>query len=173
MNKKPRGFYRDEAGRTRPITRKNVGRALARGTVIRRVVYAEDPALPSHKDDPRIVVKQSESNIVMVEKEFYGVKDKRRKNAWSFEYIYDSEGDIIRTRATGMNLKIAIERYGVKKFEHWLRELKGGLKEGFVATRMSATLLDNGDWHIKEYDFEQFDFVLMKDGRGVRSAPIG
>jgi hypothetical protein len=39
--KKASGFYRDEEGKTRPITSKNVGSALARGIVIKRVVSSE------------------------------------------------------------------------------------------------------------------------------------
>jgi len=41
MGRKPKGYFRDEEGRTRPITSRTVGSALARGLTIRRVVDEE------------------------------------------------------------------------------------------------------------------------------------
>ena len=38
---KPKGYYRDGEGRTRPITSKSVGAALAKGVVIKRVVDSD------------------------------------------------------------------------------------------------------------------------------------
>jgi len=41
QKEKPRGYYRDNEGRTRPITSKSVGAALAKGVVIKRVVDSD------------------------------------------------------------------------------------------------------------------------------------
>jgi len=41
QKEKPKGYYRDDEGRTRPITSKNVRAALAKGIVIRKVVDKE------------------------------------------------------------------------------------------------------------------------------------
>jgi len=45
---KPKGYYRDEEGRTRPITKKNVAAALSKGTTIRKVVGTKGETIISH-----------------------------------------------------------------------------------------------------------------------------
>jgi len=56
------GFYQDAQGRTRPITKKNVGSALARGITIRRIVSKEGKKIVKNKPtDFLLPIKQRRS----------------------------------------------------------------------------------------------------------------
>ena len=74
--KKARGFYRDEEGRTHPITSQSVASALTRGVVIRKVVNSkgqeirEGQAIASPPSYPQKIKGASEEVVTAFEKHF-------------------------------------------------------------------------------------------------------
>jgi hypothetical protein len=91
------GYYRDEEGRTRPITSKNVGAALARGIVIKRVVDEEGKVVEKPTPQPKLKPSTKPQRLAVPEREGTWVakitgSDPQYHFARTFLDFYEKEG---------------------------------------------------------------------------------